>query len=143
MDLLKKLMDRSDGHSQAAIAGTLERLLKDAKDEGKTLQALIASAATRANEIPQVHASLDDAGRRAASVTDQLESLSTRVENLENIQRQIQALENRVVSVEGGVQKAEERLQQTLARRLRSRNIRKLFSSWCRWGMEYSPRSRD
>jgi chromosome segregation ATPase len=112
MDLFRKLIDKGNGHLQVT-AEDLERLIKHAHDERQTLQALLASAASHTTEIPQVNASLDEAGRSAAALTQQLEDLAGRVGDLESIHRQVQMLETRVATLDGGVRKAEERVQQT------------------------------
>ena len=130
MDLLKIFMNKDNGHSQVGVAGDLERLLKQTRDERQTLQALLASANSRATEIPQVNASLEEAGRRAAALAHQLDSLAVRVDDLNSIRRQVQTLETRVVAMEGGVQKAEERVQQTLAREAQIQEHREAVQQW-------------
>src|SRR4029450_1713544 len=113
MDLLRKLM--TGGDSQAAVTGEIERLLEHVQDERQTLHTLLVSFERHADELPRVHASLDEAGRRAAGLEIQIDGLAARMEDFERIRQLVDTLQTRVVSLEGGVQMAEGRVQQALA----------------------------
>jgi chromosome segregation ATPase len=113
MDLLRKLMTAGD--SQAPVAENLDRLLTHVQDERRTLQALLASFEGHAADMPRVSASLDEAGRRADVLANQIERLASRMEDFDSLRQQVEALQTRVISMEGGVQTAEGRVQEALA----------------------------
>ena len=134
MALLKKLMDRVDGNSQVAIAGNLDRLIREAHSEHQTLQALITRAESRDSQVPRLNDSLDETARRAAALADQLESLAARIQGLEAVHHQVQSVEARIASLEGGVRKAEDRIEQALARETHLQEDRKAVEAAGRAG---------
>ena len=115
MALLKKLMDSIDGNSQMAIASNLDRLIREAQGEQRSLQALIAKAESRKSEVPRLNDSLDESARRATALAEQLERLAGRFQELEAVHHQMQSVEGRIASLERGVQTAEDRVEQALA----------------------------
>ena len=115
MDLFRKLMTGGDGQ-QAVIALDLDAQIVRAQKEKQALEALVTSAQAHLAQIPRVNASLEETERRAAAIAQQLESLAARADELENVRRQAEAVEMRVLAVEVGVMKSEERVQQALAR---------------------------
>ena len=115
MDLFRKLMTGGDGQ-QAVIALDLDAQIARAQKEKQALEALVTSAQAHLAQIPRVNASLEETERRAAAIAQQLESLAARADELENVRRQAEAVEMRVLAVEVGVMKSEERVQQALAR---------------------------
>ena len=115
MDLFRKLMTGGDGQ-QAVIAVDLDAQIARAQKEKQALEALVTSAQAHLAQIPRVNASLEETERRAAAIAQQLESLAARADELENVRRQAEAVEMRVLALEVGVMKSEERVQQALAR---------------------------
>ena len=115
MDLFRKLMTGGDGQ-QAVIALYLDAQIARAQKEKQALEALVTSAQAHLAQIPRVNASLEETERRAGAIAQQLESLAARADELENVRRQAEAVEMRVLAVEVGVMKSEERVQQALAR---------------------------
>src|SRR5262245_1770955 len=116
MSLLSLLTQKDPDPAPIGIATDLDGLLKHVQAERETLQAVVASAATCTTDLPQVRTELDEVQRRAAALTQELDSLATRVASFDAARRDLDTLATRVAALEGGVERAEAQVQQTLAR---------------------------
>src|SRR5436190_15597603 len=92
----------------------LERLLRDAVEERRALQATLASIQTHATDMPQLTASFTEMERRATSISQQLDHLADRMGHLGNVEDRLHGFDHRVAALETAVQKAEGNLRETL-----------------------------
>ena len=118
MGLLKRLANSGNGDNDAPVAQAtdLERVLRDAVEERRALQAVVAASRSCTTGLPELMASFAEMGHRATAVAQQLDSLAQRMDRLGNLTDRVQGFDQRVASLEGGVKKAEELLHDLRSR---------------------------
>ena len=118
MGLLKRLANSGNGDNDAPVAQAtdLERVLRDAVEERRALQAVVTASRSCTTGLPELMASFAEMGHRATAVAQQLDSLAQRMDRLGNLTDRVQGFDQRAAALEGGVKKAEEQLHDLRSR---------------------------